>query len=591
MNSFLTIEDVNTNNLGVINEFYTLDTSLLGDTDYSNKVYDFNKVTKTTNQDDSTTFVFEIRNSLWTGGFYVTDPTGDYIDVSELYSYDSTNHKLTITTNETDIFLKLYLCSFYIPSNFKIEQLSWIQKNMEDIENDNLFKLNLISLNSNAINGCYCFMMYFSNGVWNSMWWGDGYLGNGGTITNYISGFYYLHDGNENNRIYIKTLIPKIKSDLNINVNSIYRGQLNKVKLNINQHVLFPDDVNGYVVFEGNVIPIYKYDDNYYFDLNLREYNYNHVELKVLLNENESNVGGEYSFSFNVDYEMVTTESELLSLISEGGIVNIVSDLTLTDSIIINHDTRIIGNDCSIDLNGHGFILSDGVKCKLENVLFDNGDTAIIQGKNTKLELENVTFNNCVSSMYNNQGACILCDIDINSLDMVDDYYTVLKNCSFLNNHNCIVHGGELTVTGCEYINTDMEYSDKNNVAFLYQVDGNATLRGNSFDIDYSSDDYCENQESIGFAQALVKIGETAQINNLSHKDYIDGRFNLLDDNLSHLFCKYYYPKIEACVYSSPVVGFENKCACYSASNVNWVYKKNIQVTRAGTGLENPNQR
>ena len=88
----------------------------------------------------------------------------------------------------------------------------------------------------------------------------------------------------------------------------------------------------------------------------------------------------------------------------------------------------------------------------------------------------------------------------------------------------------------------------------------------------------------------MKRIGETAQINSDSHKNYTDNISTFTNNNQCHLFVKYYYPKIESCVYSSPVIGKENKALCYSASGVNWVFKENIRVTRASSNNENTNQ-
>ena len=129
------------------------------------------------------------------------------------------------------------------------------------------------------------------------------------------------------------------------------------------------------------------------------------------------------------------------------------------------------------------------------------------------------------------------------------------------------------------------------NVAFLYQTDGTANITESIFDIDYDTDNLCSNHVDIGYAQALIKIGETATINgatitDISKDDSLPFTSNPYR-NQSHVFVKYYYPSIESCVYTSPVLGREDINVCYAVSNLNWIFKQNTQVTRAEWETEN----
>ena len=506
---FLTIEDVNTNNLSIINEFYSLDTILLGDADYSNKVYDFVKVNRST-ASDTITFEFKIVNSLWTGGFYVTDSNGTYIDISNDYTYDSTNNILSVTADD-DIILHLYLCSFWknTYTSFQVEQLSWIHNNMNEILESNL-ELDLINLNDDTIGGCYI-NHYYSWGSrygvgWSKKEYGyksDAYTQNISQL--YKPGIIELFDDNNNNHIYLKVNIVKYAPRLRLEHNQeIFLGEINRVEIT-EDYVPGRTNFNytGFVEFNNTRIPIVhelvSIVNEWVFYLDLREYTGNKIDFTVCLEDNDIYVPCRFDFSLNVDYRNITNESSLITAINkENEIINLGADIVLTNDILINSPLKIIGNNHSIDLNGHSIILNNDINFKAENLLLDKGDTAIIQGKNTKVELDNVTFTNCVSTDYNNLGSCILCDIDINSLDSADDYITNLKDCTFINNHNCIVHGGELTISNCKYLNNDITYTDKNNVAFLYQIDGNANVNNSIFDINYNSDNYCVNEENRG---------------------------------------------------------------------------------------------
>lgn len=598
MTGFLTIEDANTANLDLINEFYLVDTSVFTDATYSNQMYDFIKISKS-KSGDTRTYDLKIQNNLWTGGFYCTDSDNEYLsDIT--YNYDSTTEILSISCEYDDIKVFLYLCDFadsfnldlmslkfeedmrMIPSPYYLNHRIAFQYEINDIADFGHEGLNVYWVNNEGELIFYDYVEFTNQ--------------DGEPLTEYDTHKYiivsdsvagvsavllsaYTGDVTLENILYLKVFSLKTAPEVAINGSDLYLGELNTINLGSNE-------LTGYLLFNGVKSMIYEENNNYYVDLDLKEYQHNHVNFQLVLSENSIYKASVLDYNFHLDYRSINTAFDFVEMItSENNVVSVGSDITLTDDIVVTAPLKIIGNNHSIDLNGHSFILSEGVSFSAENVSFNVGDPAIIQGRNSKVNLDNVTFTNCTCSDYNNQGACILCDIDISSLDVADDYITTLTNCTFIDNHSCIVHGGELTLKNCKYHNTDLAYSDKNNVAFLYQVDGSADISGSVFDIDYTGTDYCINSESIGFAQALVKIGETASINGYNHNDFINNRFEF--NNLCHLFCRYYYPKISSCVYSSPVPGKNAEAYCYTASKVNWVFKHNVQVTRADSGNEN----
>ncbi|MBR0471077.1 MAG: hypothetical protein IJI98_00080, partial [Methanosphaera sp.] len=237
------------------------------------------------------------------------------------------------------------------------------------------------------------------------------------------------------------------------------------------------------------------------------------------------------------------------------------------------------------------YIIIEGVKFIFDNIYFVNGYTAITQKKVKEFILENCSFTNCQSTNYNNLGSCIYCDVDIESLNNPNDFITVIDNCTFIDNQNCILSGGRLTVTNSRLHNTDVDYIDKHNVAFLYQTDGNATLKYNIFDLDYDTDELCSNEQNIGFAQALIQIGTTARVNGATSTQLLEDNKLPFSDNVyqnaSHIFAKYYYPQIESCVYTSPILDKEDKAVCYVVTGENWIWKQNVQVTRASWDSQN----
>ena len=120
MNDFITLEDINSTFLkyGHVNSFYECDTSKINKTGlYTDIIYDFIKVSRT-----STGFKFKIENKLWCGGYYILDSDGNYIPMSE-YSVSFNDNTITLTINESNIILVLYLTSMY--NSFSLKNLKW----------------------------------------------------------------------------------------------------------------------------------------------------------------------------------------------------------------------------------------------------------------------------------------------------------------------------------------------------------------------------------------------------------------------------------------------------------------------------------
>ena len=107
--SFLTVEDVNSilYEYGCVSVFHEIDTSLITDEyDFDGIKYDFCTVSRETDG-SSYDYTFKIENAIWTGGYYILDGNGDYIDSDA--SYDSTTKVLSITADTNSIKLILEL--------------------------------------------------------------------------------------------------------------------------------------------------------------------------------------------------------------------------------------------------------------------------------------------------------------------------------------------------------------------------------------------------------------------------------------------------------------------------------------------------
>ena len=561
MNNFLTVEDANT--LIYDNQEYwmhEIDIGKIttGNEDFTDVHYDFCRITR--EFDDSRSemkylFTIKVDHSAWTGGVHINkSPNG----------LSSITGGCKIECAHYNIKLKLYMG----PSWFGVSPLLFSLLS-------NSFSLNLKQLKSTKhIEYTYADgSSYF-----------DQYV-----ILN--KGYNLIkHAGLRVGYVYVNLL----KTDFLFNcTDSLVVGRVNKVCLGADTDYKPNGD------FVGEYTPIIRVEYNnkelpVYFDESVNDYVFNldlsdkkapqKVRFKVNVETNDVLNNSVTPVVLDADYEVISTYEDLLSACGNGGAssIRLGADITLTSSIIVTHSIKILGDNNTLNLNSEGFVIKEDITFKAENTIFDNGNIAIKQSKNSSVELTGCTFNNCTGF-----GSCITCDIDYDSLSVEDDFKTTLTNCLFTNNNLCIVHSGELTVTGCKYHNTDADYIDKDDVAFLYQFDGEANIKNSIFDIDYDTDSLCSNEENIGFAQALLQCGVTAKINGANAIDLKQNDNLPFTSNASHIFAKYYYPQLETCIYTSPILGKEDQAVCYCVSNENWIYKQNVQVTIADSQNEN----
>ena len=597
----ITVEDFNS----VIKEyksvsiFHEIDTSLIStDYDYDDIQYDFCRVSRETTNADEYTFQFEVVNGAWTGAYYFLDANGDYIDSNASYS----NGVITFVCNSPTVTLVLYLCN--VAWSFYFERLTWRPKEIHTNKH----------LMPNKENGLF-------------------YLNNFGLLeiielkpftdnrvkTDYTNGKFTTFDVvTVDNKKYIDMIndsqiaVCRISSNTSGNPNRFYWDNYDYFTsksvcpLFLQSDTAYLGKINS-ISFNGVGSEYYKLETGILkvngeeFDVDLSYASPITVPLdltnvkkkgtvKFSIHSNPVNslYDWDYYFSLPVAFYPVDTVEKLSAECGTGGasIFKLDSDLTLTGDLTVSHDVNIIGDGCTIDLDGYSIIVSGGVRFELSDCSLVNGDNAIVQKADSEVVLTGVTFTNCVSSEYSNLGSCIYCDIDLDSLDVEDDFKTTLNDCSFFDNQSAILSGGTLVMDGCKLHNTDLNYIDKHNVALLYQSDGTATIRNGIFDIDYTDESLCTNQESIGFAQCLFRLGTTATINGNNYTDLRDIGVEITS-NACHIFAKYYYPSLEECVFTSPVLDKEDSAFCYALTGLNKVFKHNVQITKASNNAEN----
>ena len=568
MNNFLTVEDANT--LIYDNQdywWYEIDLGKISSSneDFTDVKYDFCEISRKEENPQSVyryKITVKVHNSLWTGGQRFNNRGAGG------YANNSIENGFVIYINNPDIKIYLYMGTTSRNAYCMLQKLL-----------DNYFSLNLKELASPQI--VRFIPPEYEGSIpphTKSVLLEKGY--------NLIKGDLDLDVG------YLFVNLLKTNFQFNCTQNLVV-GRVNKVRLGADIDYLPDGDFVGEytpiirVEYNNKELPV-SFDEtlnDYVFNLDLSDVNTPkkirfkvNVETNDVLNESSTLV------VLDADYEVISSYDSLVTACGNGGAssIRLGAGITLTSSIIVTHSIKILGDNNTLNLNSEGFVIKEDITFKAENTIFDNGNIAIKQSKNSSVELTGCTFNNCTGF-----GSCITCDIDYDSLSIEDDYTTILNDCLFTNNNLCIVHSGELTINGCKYHNTDTDYIDKENVAFLYQFDGEANIKNSIFDIDYDTDSLCSNEENIGFAQALLQCGVTAKINGANAND-LKQKDNLpFTSNASHIFAKYYYPQLETCIYTSPILGKEDQAVCYCVSNENWIYKQNVQVTRADSQNEN----
>lgn len=564
MDSFLTLEDINTVNIVYpVDTVHAIDMNLINTMyDFEDVYYDFVKISHRF-EDNQHKFTFKIYNELWTGGFYFVDY--NEVAITDGYEYLGDN-TLEIVTNSPDI--KLYLFMSSLKQEKDIGTLTFVVK-------DPIRVITRRELGTTQ--------------EFESFWWTNHGRSEGRIRFTAKEGV--VHTLTQN----LHVLFLLRKTDLVFDLTTTLTvGKVNHVQLGVDVDYL-PDgamvdgaELDAIVKYNGLEIPVV-YDavlNDYCFDLDLTSKNDNKpVKLQLVVNESKYIKKGSFKFSLNSQYTFISSFEELQYAINENiSITRLNDDLVFDNDLIVNNPCLIIGNNKELDLNNYSILIqADNVK--IIDCAVVNGSPAFIQSKNTKLSLENVKFEDCIiTDEYKGSIVSTLSDENI---------ITNLTECIILNCPHSIYHNGELTVNDCKALfNNFDENIDVDYALLLNQFDGECTINSSVFDIDLTG--LCNDEINIKFASALLSIGENAVFNTVLGKrlkidnslDFFEYPFN----NRSHIYIEYYYPSVDECVILSPVNGFEDKSLCHSVIGSDFIFKNNVQLTRRADNLENTNR-
>ena len=617
MNDFITLEDINSTFLkyGHVNSFYECDTSKINKTGlYTDIIYDFIKVSRT-----STGFKFKIENKLWCGGYYILDSDGNYIPMSE-YSVSFNDNTITLTINESNIILVLYLTSMY--NSFSLKNLKWRpvklgQYNYTPVNDNPIHEeiIDLLEIHSagdtitanNITDGQHTetFVIVEENDKL--------YLTTNSTVDS--TGIFKFDDRWGGVYYYSRFMESKI-IEITPAVENITLGKINKVYFNLSGTTI-QTNIKGTATYNGITTDLEHDNNGYYINIDLSNiYDIDHLTITLNIHQNNMVAEASYRFRFDCNYSIITTANELINYIQDKsvGFIQVNNNITLPEIIgglKVDTDLTIIGNPNSeippvITMNGY-FNIPSGVTVNFKGLKFIAGNNSVgncfIQEVNSTLNLTDCHFEHFVAHNTDLAGSIVYCKTDFDNITVDDDFRTTITGCFFKNNSNCILHGGQLLVEDCKFLHNDLNYITGNltdwkniNSAFLYQVDGDAAIRNSIFDIDYHDDTrLCDNQINISHAQSLITCGLNATINNANYEQLSEDNnlpfFTAPYNNRAHIYAQYYYSDISACVIISPEHGREDKSLCYCRSGDEYIYKQGAKLTRKEWDTDNKNRR
>ena len=614
MTPFVTLEDINSTFLkyGHVNSFYECDTSNIRyDGTYTDIIYDFIKITHTNNG-----FTFQIENNLWTGGYYFLNSNGEYINSNASYN----NGIITLTTNEPNVTLVLYLTSMY--NTFQFERLTWRPVKLEQYNytpaTANPIHEEILDLRGLLSPGD----TFTANNIT------DGqhtetlkvieendklYLTTDSTVDSI--GIFKFRSNSSNGYLYYSRFMESKIIDITPSVESITLGKINKIYFNFTGTTI--QTVKGTATYNGITTDLQRDSGGYYINIDLTNiYDIDHLTITLDLHQNNMIAEASYRFRFDCNYPIVTTATELINYVRDKnvGFIQVNNNITLPEIIgglKVDTDLTIIGNPNSeippvITMNGY-FNITGDVTVNFKGLKFIAGNNSVgncfIQEVNSTLNLTNCHFEHFVAHNTDLTGSIVYCKTDFDNITVDDDFRTTITGCFFKNNSNCILHGGQLLVEDCKFLHNDLNYVTGNltdwkniNSAFLYQVDGDAAIRNSIFDIDYGEDTgLCDNQINISHAQSLVTCGLNATINGAGYEQLSEDNslpfFNAPYSNQAHIYAQYYYSDINACVVVSPEHGKEDKSLCYCRSGEEYIYKQGAKLTRKEWDTDNKNHK
>ena len=550
--SFLTLEDINTtlySNQGFY--WHEIDTSVIdpdGTAEYENRKVDFCTITK---KPDSRYGMYKytvtVNATNFTGGFNFLSKNGEAIngDVSR----DENVFMGVYAKSKAPLKILLYMGVGEISSGYGLMPYYIVNPTLD---------LNLKELNQSKTITIKSWGPEYANSV--SQILAKGY----NEIYYYSISCGFL-------------LVNLIKTDFQFNCNQeLINGKINTVQLGTDTDYLPNGDLIGEytphitLLYGDETLPVTWNSqlNDYTFDIDLTNHEKEtDIPLTVYIDSNEVINQTETNIRLHTRFETIDTLSKVNALFTNGGVGRLGANITLNTDLTVTNDVYLIGNDHTINLDGHKIIIPTDHTFKADNTHFRYGENTIQQNTGSKVELTDCTFGYCTGL-----GSVIDCQVNLDSLSDELDFTTNLTRCIIAESDMAILHGGELNITDCRVQGI---ISNPSYPYFLYQTDGNATILQSEFTLINNT----QISSDIEFNSCIFICGETAQINGYSHTELQNNnlqQFLETQRNSSIINVTYYYTPI-----NDYITLYSEKGYCHSVSSVDYVFKTNVTPTRS----------
>ena len=482
-----TVEDVN----GVVDEllvngFHSVDTGL---SDLGYFLADFVKVKRT-----ASGFEFRVVNGLWTGGFYCTDSDGEYLDLGSSFSYS--DGVLSVVTDESDVVLVLYLCSFFDMEDFDVQYLDCRLEDLDTV----VGSVSVVVSDVTSLNGVAVVDSDISV--------------SGGVVSVRGNTFYKdsvslpplpvitLGDSHSYAHCYAGAKHNSIGLVADISITGVTVEYLGK---------------SVYVEFDGTSGTV---------DLDLTDYeSLDPISLKVLVDDTDDSTGLSYSLEVPVNaYPVNSKEGFLYAVETKMRYIYLFYNparpiIVLDSPVTIDSDVTIIKVwDYTPSLRFKELIISDGVNIEFKNInllTHPSCDSPLLTlGENVCLNIEGCTIENQWDISMSSP-SFIFANEDVTNTNST----VTITNSTFLEMPMpMIMFDGTLEIRDTIFRSygywghySFSSSSLKEEPCFIHMTDGKLTITNTSFNIE-TADDYIME----GYQICSILLGENTTFNGVT---------------------------------------------------------------------------
>jgi len=570
MSDFLTVEDINSIllNYDKANTLYTFDSSLI--TSNGTYTYDFLEVTK-----NGTTWTIKVQNTLWTGGYYVTNTNGEVQSTTGTYS----NNTLTITLNSGDKII-FYLSS-YKGDDFQCETMEYLT-NLTDISSDYdddgiTVTYDITETDGTPIADSTSVTLTHNSQTYTETT-SDGAVTFTIPSTYAVSGTCKLTIDGTDLYGYINLTPDEVNATL---TGDLIVGKKNTLTVNRDSTLLEQCTVTVYgktynVDWSGtdtNKIVVDLSKDN----------STTPIKAVIEIAPTDKVQGKTIETSLNRSYLTVSTFNDLkteLESLTGSQYIKLGANITLSSNVNVNHDVIIEGDNKTVNCGNvaYRFTINTNVKAVFNNMILQKVQPVAVQMKQSDFTLRKCTVK---MQEYTSRviGNVVKCDIDHTSLSSPDDFITLIDGCTIERTAktNLFYHGGILTITDTVFEQRNNNYLDK--FPLIMQVDGECVFRNSSAQLVYGSSSQPIIISDLKY-WCLFELGEDATFNGQTYDDLMDN--NVL--NLEGINC---WTQIAKCGLSGhigyftiePIDASKPNCL-YCLSGIDYVFKANTQIRR-----------